>query len=124
MEAKCSSERSLRMYKPGRRHMSEHRNLNQWQTLSGFYDLTCNTSCPVHPSKFTYFIFPHFETVWGSTQTPNIEFCGAKLSKLSKVLIRKLQIKNYIILYFECSRPVVFYCLNNYKIPVTTQHVI
>jgi hypothetical protein len=29
MEAKCSSERSLRMYKPGRRHMSEHRNLNQ-----------------------------------------------------------------------------------------------
>jgi len=122
MEAKCSSERSLRIHKTGRCHMSEHRNLNQWQTLGGFYDLTCNTSCPIHPSKFTLF-FHILEPSGGSTQTPNIELSGAKLSKLSKVLICKLQIKNDIM-YFKCSRPVVFYCLNYYKIPVTTQHVI
>jgi len=27
-------------------------------------------------------------------------------------------------LHFECSHPVVFYYLNNYKIPVKTQHII
>jgi len=67
MEAKCSSETLLRMYKTGRRHMSEHRNLDQWQTLGGFYDLTCNTSCFIHPPKYTFFL--HCETVWRSTQT-------------------------------------------------------
>jgi len=29
-----------------------------------------------------------------------------------------------LMYYFECSYPVVFYCLYNYKIPVKTQHVI
>jgi hypothetical protein len=82
MDAKYSSETLLGMYKTGRRHMSEHRNLNQWQTLGGFYVLTCNTSCLIHPPKFTFFV--HFGTVWRSTQTSNAEFYGAELSKINK----------------------------------------
>ena len=27
-------------------------------------------------------------------------------------------------IFFECSHPAVFYYLNNYKIPVKTQHII
>ena len=47
MEAKWSSETLLRMYKTGRRRMSEHRNLNQWPTLGGFFyifEFPCITS--------------------------------------------------------------------------------
>jgi len=31
---------------------------------------------------------------------------------------------NRLLWCFECSHPVVFYYLNNHKIPVKTQHVI
>jgi len=100
MEAKCSSETLLRMYKTGRRHMSEHRNLNQWQTLGDFYDLTCNTSCLIHPPKFNFFV--HFGIVWRSTQTSNAKFYGAKLSKLNKERVNTkvtYYYKNDIFLY-------------------------
>ena len=33
-------------------------------------------------------------------------------------------LKSVLKYNFECSHPVVFYFLNNYKIPVKTQHII